>query len=152
MTAGGQPQVCCAGPGKGGTMLLCQVGCAISRRDAKTDIRYLDDAARRHLHDQLMALGLASYRYRAEGPEGPLHLGFIIDDLEDGAARQACVRPDGQSVDLYGYISTAVAALQVQQAEMAALRRELRAVQEQLRSIQPADAAPSAPRRQTPRR
>ena len=71
---------------------------------------------------------MASYRYRAAGPEDRKHLGFIIEDVGQSAAVDA----QRDRVDLYGYASIAVAALQVQakqieslQAEVAALRREV---------------------------
>jgi hypothetical protein len=38
------------------------------------------------------------------------------------------VAADGEHVDLYGYISMAVAALQVQAQEIAALRAEVKAL------------------------
>jgi hypothetical protein len=71
---------------------------------------------------------LATYRYRDAGPADRAHLGFIIEDVEPSAAVDA----ERDQVDLYGYASMAVAALQVQarqieslQAELFALRREL---------------------------
>jgi hypothetical protein len=93
--------------------------CPISRRRFKTDIRYLDGAARAQLERQLLAIPLATWRYK-DAPERQ-RLGFILEDVEpspgvDGARDQ---------VDLYGYTSMAVAALQVQAHEIAALKREI---------------------------
>ena len=103
-------------------------GCPISSARFKRDIEYLGDADLRRLHAELRRFRLASYRYRAVGPEDRRRLGFIIEDVGTSAAVDA-VR---DRVDLYGYASMAVAALQVQagqiealQAEVAALRREL---------------------------
>ena len=95
--------------------------CPISRRRYKDDIRYLADADRRRLHDDLLRLKLARYRYVGEEGSAPAHLGFVIDDVGPSPA----VGPDGDHVDVYGYASMAVAALQVQAREIARLRAEL---------------------------
>ena len=63
-------------------------------------------------------------RYRTESADAPARLGFLIDDV--GAA--ACVQATGQRVDLYGYTSMTVAAVQVQAGEIAQLRAELAAL------------------------
>jgi hypothetical protein len=106
------------------------VYCPISRRSAKTDIRYLTPDDQQRARDELLAVRLAEYRYRPElDPSGARHLGFIIDDLDDATAR-VCVQPDGEHVDLYGYASLAVAALQAQQREIDELRREIARLRE----------------------
>ena len=104
------------------------VGCPVSRARFKREIAYLDEAELRRLHAELQRFRLATYRYRAAGPGDRAHLGFIIEDVEPSVAVDA----EGGRVDLYGYASMAVAALQVQarqieslQAELLALRREL---------------------------
>ena len=55
-------------------------------------------------------------------------LGFIIDDVGPGPS----VAPNGQTVDLYGYTSMAVATLQVQAQEIAELKAELAALKAEL--------------------
>lgn len=62
---------------------------------------------------------LATWRYKQDPSKQ--HLGFIIDDNEQYHA----VDPARDMVDLYGYTSLAVAALQVQAREIEALRREV---------------------------
>jgi hypothetical protein len=107
----------------------CQAGpCPISLRRYKRDIRYLDAADRQRLRDQLERFPLATWRYRHEGAAAPERLGFIIDDVAPSAA----VAPDGQTVDLYGYTTMAVATLQEQQREIAELRAELKRLERQL--------------------
>lgn len=86
-------------------------GCPISLRSAKTEIRYVDRAERAALHDAVMGVRLADYRYRTEPAGGKHHLGFLIDEQPAGSP---AVLPSGERVDLYGYTSMAVAALQVQ--------------------------------------
>jgi len=101
--------------------------CPISSARFKRDIEYLSEAERWDLYRELRRFRLATYHYRAAGPADRQHLGFIIEDVGPSAAVDA----EHDRVDLYGYASMAVAALQVQaaqieslQAEVAALRRE----------------------------
>jgi hypothetical protein len=76
------------------------------------------------LYDELRAIQLTTYRYKSTGPSGPRRLGFIIDDVKTPFP----VNPDGNTVDLYGYMSMAVAAVQVQAQEIASLRAEIAAL------------------------
>ena len=96
-----------------------QGGCPISRIRFKKDIRYLSLTDRAAYRDQLLSLPLATFRYRGAPDDSRLRLGFMIDGHES----LACV--DGDTVDLYGYASMAVAALQSQEQEIAQLRKEL---------------------------
>ena len=100
-------------------------GCPRSRAEYKRDIRYVDELERQALASQILQTPLATYRYR-EAPERQ-HLGFIIEDVEPSASVDA----ERGLVDLYGYTSMAVAALQQQQQQMDELRREV----EKLRGI-----------------
>jgi hypothetical protein len=104
-------------------------GCPISLAAWKKDVRYLDEAERRRQHDAVVRLPLATWRYVTEDAEAPARLGFLIDDV--GAAAP-CVRPSGQRVDLYGYTSMAVAAVQVQAREIESLRAELAALRREV--------------------
>jgi hypothetical protein len=122
-------------PGTGcGVRLVCTDsdptlhGCPISRREAKRDVRYLADTDLDHVLDELRRVRLARYRYRGE-PDGVReHLGFIIDDLD----RSPAVADDGDHVDLYGYTSMAVAAIQAQQRRIDTLEREVAALRRAL--------------------
>jgi hypothetical protein len=112
-------EMCCgfgAGPN-----YYCGNTCPISRRDAKRDIEYVDGKGRSALASEILRYKLATYRYRTDGEEGPLHLGFLIDDVEPSLS----IAPGGDSVDLYGYASMAVAALQEQEQRIEKLEREL---------------------------
>lgn len=114
-------ETCCSGvPYPSPT---CTTGvCAISRRAYKKDISYVDDEERQRLTDELYGFRLATYRYRQEAASSPTHLGFMIDDVAPSAA---VTQKSGDSVDLYGYTTMAVAALQTQAREIAELRREV---------------------------
>jgi hypothetical protein len=106
-------------------------GCPISRRDAKTNIRYLSEDQRRQYADELSRLPLATYTYRSGGP---LHLGFVIEDVKPSVS----VDSGGSQVDLYGYTSLAVAAIQQQQQRITALEAQLAALEAQLAALRPA--------------
>ena len=101
--------------------------CPISRRDAKEDIRYLGAEEARRLHDELMKFRLATFRYK-EAAAARTQLGFVIDDV----APSPSIDPARDMVDLYGYTSMAVAALQTQAREIEALEREVRALRREL--------------------
>jgi len=115
-----------------GTRLVCTnadptdngVSCPISRVHHKRDITYLESHERRALHDELISLPLASYHYK-RSPDGPRELGFLIDDVEPSPA------VNGERVNLYGYLSMAVAALQEQSAQISELRTELETLKAQ---------------------
>jgi hypothetical protein len=95
-----------------------------SSRAAKKNVAYLSAAELKRVHDDLMAFPLASYQYtRPEVPESAAatHLGFIIEDV----APSPSIAETGKRVDLYGYTSMAVAALQTQSREIAALKESV---------------------------
>jgi hypothetical protein len=94
-------------------------GCPISRRRFKTEIDYLDRSEVERIHDALLAIKLATWRY-AHAPERR-RLGFLIDDDEGSLAVDA-VR---DQVDVYGYTSMAVAAIQLQATQIDRLQREV---------------------------
>lgn len=96
-------------------------GCPISRASAKQDIRYLADADIDGRYAELRGLRLATYRYRDAGPASPKRLGFIIDD----GPPAVCIAGRGDSVDLYGYTSLTVAAVQAQARRIEQLEREV---------------------------
>jgi hypothetical protein len=113
--------------------------CPISRAAFKHDIRYLDAAATDALGAAALQMKLATWQYNGEPAGAKQHVGFIIDDAPTSAA----VAADGDHVDLYGYTSMAVAALQAQQrqldaqaAQLAAQSAQLAAMQAELKALQ----------------
>ena len=124
-------------------------GCPISRARWKADIRYLDDPELARYQQQLLDLRLATWRYKSQPAGSPTQLGFIIDDVGDGPA----VNPDGESVNLYGYTSMAVATLQLQAAEIARLKDQVAALSKQVAAAaRPAATTPPVAERATRRR
>ena len=70
-----------------------------------------------------LRLRLATYHYKPEVSDpSRAHLGFIIEDTPPATP---AVDAQREHVDLYGYMSMLVATLQVQEKEIADLRREL---------------------------
>ena len=102
----------------------------ISRAAYKRDIHYVTADERAALAQQALAIPLATYRYKTQ-TDARTHLGFIIEDVEPSPA----VRSEANHVDLYGYSSMMLAALQTQQAELAAMRAEIAAVREELAAL-----------------
>jgi len=102
-------------------------GCPISRARFKRDIRYLSSEERASYATALLDLPLATYRYREVAGDRQ-HLGFVIDDVEPTLP----VVSTGDHVDLYGYLSLAVAAVQEQNSEIEALRSEVSALRAEL--------------------
>ncbi|MSP92191.1 MAG: hypothetical protein EXR79_10385 [Myxococcales bacterium] len=97
-------------------------GCPKSRRSLKSDVAYVTPAEARGLHDQVLQTKLATYRYTAMGEHGRRHLGFIIEDQPAGSV---AVDPGRDMVELYGYLSMSVAALQEQARRIEALQRKV---------------------------
>jgi hypothetical protein len=97
-------------------------GCPVSSAKFKNDVRYLDENQLEELHDETMQVRLATYNYKGQYGDPDLkHLGFIIEDRPESFA----VDRGHDRVDLYGYLSVVVAAMQVQEKEIADLRRQL---------------------------
>jgi hypothetical protein len=127
-----ETEQCC--PAAVGTEALCVPSTdscppLVSRREYKTDIDYLDNGDLQRLHDELMRYRLATWRYKGEVDGAAPHLGFIIDDVAPSAS---VTGRTGDSVDLYGYTSMAVAAMQAQAQEIESLRREIAALRDQV--------------------
>jgi hypothetical protein len=99
-----------------------------SRRAVKKNIQYLSDADVQKLHDDLLRFKLASWQYMLPGASDATHVGFIIDDVEPSPS----IAENGTTVDLYGYASMAVAAVQTQQREIDELKREVAELRKQV--------------------
>jgi hypothetical protein len=108
----------------GGTWLAPFDTCPVSTARAKRDISYLgpDDVLR--LRDPLLGVKLATYKYKLGDPSE--HLGFIIEDTPSGSPAGLASR---ERVDLYGYLSMAVAAIQQQQRQIHLLEQRLERVE-----------------------
>ena len=103
-------------------------GISLSRRAVKKNVQYLNDAEVKALHDALLEYRLASWQYTMPGSSPAKHLGFIIDDVEPSPS----VAESGNTVDLYGYASMAVAAVQTQAREIAELKTAVATLQKQV--------------------
>ncbi len=121
-------QTCCVGQPFPVPTCIDGTICPISRREYKTDINYLGQRDREKLAADLLKFKLATYRYKPGVSDGESHLGFIIDDVAPSPA----VAPTGSHVDLYGYTTMAVAALQQQSLEIAQMQKEIAALRAEL--------------------
>jgi hypothetical protein len=90
----------------------------------------LDDEALERIYAELRRIQLATYAYKTDSAAAPRRLGFIIDDTKTPFP----INPDGTSVDLYGYLSMTVAAIQVQSRQIEDLKRELKRLQHRPRA------------------
>ena len=99
---------------------LTNASCPASSASVKRDITYVDQDRAERLHEELMSVKLATYRYKA-GDESS-HLGFIIEDMPPGSPAVLASR---DRVDLYGFVSMTVASVQQQQKEIDLLKREV---------------------------
>ncbi len=121
-------QTCCSGMPFAEPTCINGTICPISQAKMKKDISYLSESQMRELSSELMDFRLATYRYKSESAQEREHLGFIIDDVSPSPA----VMASGERVDMYGYQTMAVAALQVQAREIAELRKEVRSLKREL--------------------
>jgi hypothetical protein len=131
------PDAFCEPPGDTcGAMVVCAATdpkgdqCPISRARHKDTISYLDDRQLERVREEFLSMKMARWHYTSEPAATREHLGFIIDDQPSSPA----VMGNGERVDLYGYTSMAAATIQVQQKQIDALERELRALREAVES------------------
>jgi hypothetical protein len=102
--------------------------CPISKAEFKKDIEYLTTPERDRLAATVQGLKLAKWHYHNESGAQKPHLGFMI---EAGVPPEALRRSLDQ-VDLYGYTTLAIAALQAQAEEITRLKAELEALKARL--------------------
>jgi hypothetical protein len=126
----GAVQVCDDHDPKGGVG-----GCPISTKKAKQDISYVNDADLTRLHDETIRMKLATYRYKGKfvDPSDPnaTHLGFIVEDQPQSLS----VDRGHDRVDLYGYMSMAVATMQVQEKQLQTQEKQIAALQKQIDAL-----------------
>ena len=131
-------QTCCSGVPFPEPTCIDGTMCPISQRKHKKDVSYLSESDKQGLSDQLLGIPLATYRYKSEGEEERAHLGFIIDDIAPSPA----VMASGERVDMYGYATMSVAALQVQARELAELRRQVDDLKREVGKTRPRESEP----------
>jgi hypothetical protein len=117
-------------------------GCPISRKRFKKNIRYLTPADRDHIAADALGVKVATWRYAWDADDRRARLGFIIDDQEDSPA----VTGDGDHVDLYGYTSLALVAVQAEHARNDALAAQVHEQADELRQLREEIAAMKAAR------
>jgi len=136
------PAACAGTPSCACMGCVCAAGCidtfrgltcddtAISRRELKDDVRYLDEEARSALARQTLQIPLARYRYKDEPASARRRLGFLIDDQPNPSP---AVMEDRLHVDEYGYTSMLLVTVQQQAREIAELQKRLEALERRCR-------------------
>jgi len=128
---GGKPTCACMGSCFcTGAMETCTAGLSsldcnngsVSRREFKRDISYVTADERAELASLALSTSLATYRYKNDPDAPKKHLGFIIDDQP---ASSPAVASDDTHVDQYGYTSMLLAAVQEQQRQIEALKKDV---------------------------
>lgn len=109
-------------------------GCPISRRSAKRDVAYLDPVEAAEVEAALMRLPLATWSYTWDPAGRAPRLGFVLEDAPGSPAVDAA----RGRVDLYGYTSMAVAALQSQRREIEGLEAALGAQRVEIEDLRDA--------------
>ena len=104
--------------------------CPRSKADQKWGIAYANAAELEDAYRTLLDHKLARWHYNEESPTDKEHFGFLIDDVSGAPS----VAGDGEHVDLYGYTSLAVAAIQVQDQRIRQLERELADLKAEIRA------------------
>lgn len=128
LCAGGQcnaPLVCTEDDPRNPPGAECRL---VSRRRFKHDIEYLAHSDLEGLRSKLLGMNLTRFRYKGDPASSVPHLGFIIEDVEPSPSVDSRV----DAVDLYGYVSMAVATIQVQEGEIQTLRREIDALRRRM--------------------
>lgn len=110
-------------------------GCPVSTRRAKRNIEYLSDSEVERLAGDVIDTRLATYEYTDPALAGRRRLGFI---LEDRPAASFAADPEHSQVDLYGYTSLLVAAVQSQQRRIDRLEAEVAALRDRTPHVAPA--------------
>ena len=100
-----------------------------STRRSKEGIAYVSPGTVDELGQAALDIRLATFRYK--GGDGSRHLGFII---EDNPTIFAADVKNGR-VDLYGYVSMAVAALQSQARHLEQIEAEIDVISNELEAL-----------------
>lgn len=119
-----------------GVQLICAASdpklppnsCPISRVSYKKNIDYLSEADVASIAEEATTMRLSSWNYKTESGSSRRHVGFLIDDMPESVA----VAASGEQVDLYGYTSMAIAAVQVQDKRLKALEKELASMRSEM--------------------
>jgi len=106
-------------------VVVCIAFCWVSRQDLKRDIHYLDETSRNQIGQMVLDMPLATWNYKSDSLDTPQRLGFMIDDIEPSFAVQDQI---GNSVNTYGFISMATAAIQMQQEKILELQKAVEAL------------------------
>ena len=95
--------------------------CPVSKAKHKRDIVYVSDQKAAEIASAVKNMKIAEWNYNRDDSTRKSRLGFMIDDNADSPA----VLANGERVDLYGYTSMAVIALQQQAQQIQRLETKI---------------------------
>lgn len=107
-------------------------GCPISRAVHKHDIHPLSKAERDDLAERALEVPISTWRYTWDDAARPARVGFVIEHVGPGPL----VTPDGGHVDLYGYTTATLAAVQAQADALAAERARNDALERRIAALE----------------
>ena len=105
--------------------------CPASEAKHKRNIVYVDAQRATQIQEKLQKMKIAEWKYNWDSAQRDPHLGFIIDDNPNIPA----VLADGRRVDLYGYTSMAVVAIQNQARQIQTLETRIKELEQRLVEI-----------------
>lgn len=111
-------------------------GCPVSSKTYKRDIHYLGLDELRGVADRVESLRLATWAYVDSKIATGKRLGIIAEEAPHDA-----LDPRGDRIDLYGYTSMAIAAVQVSAHDVDALRAEVEAMRAEIAELRKTCAA-----------
>jgi hypothetical protein len=113
--------------------LICAVEdpateCPVSEAKHKRDIVYIDSQRATQIQAKLQQIKIAEWNYNWDSTQRDPRLGFIIDDSPNLPA----IHENGRQVDLYGYTSMVVVAIQNQARQIEVLEAKIKKMEEKL--------------------
>ncbi|MEC7984540.1 MAG: hypothetical protein VX278_05215 [Myxococcota bacterium] len=95
--------------------------CPVSRSKHKRDIAYINEQKAGEIADAVRQMKIAEWNYHKDATARKARLGFLIDDQPLSPA----VLENGEQVDVYGYTSMAIVAIQQQAAHIERLEKKI---------------------------
>jgi hypothetical protein len=105
-----------------------------STRDAKTDISYVSASSTEDMLKELVNLKVATYRYKIENQNDPLHLGFIAEEAQTIAPE--VLSADGKGVDLYKLATFTLSGVQALAARVDAQNTRITTLEDRMTKLE----------------
>lgn len=102
--------------------------CPVSEAKHKRDIVYINEKRSQEIAESVQKMKIAEWNYNKDEQNRKARLGFLIDDH----AQLPAVLANGKQVDLYGYTSMTVVALQQQAKHIERLEAKIAELEQKL--------------------